>query len=366
MSTVTAQPPPSVGVESKLKTTNWGQTFPVSIQTREASLKLVKKLLAVGVSTVLYLRSNIPEGAFNNCDVDGLNVRILNAASDSRPAKKITTWVRSAVEAIEKGYLSRLTLGMYKESQRPEDAEETYNFEFEYVGSDQKTPRMAFGSKAELLEEENAIFSDTRRMLRRIILLTQDLPPLPLGMYLTIVLTYNDVAPVDYNPPGYKTDNLNFKVEEEAQPSILGTVTSRFHKLKTVVHSRGWVEGELQSSSQKSVGVSQKQPLDTPKSSQESVPHTPTSQVDTQCETRLTSSGSDPGTKSIISNTQPSQDLRHHVQANGDQEVVTGQSPWEPELMGSDEPQTPVRPSKRPRLARFVTSEVKDELPQDM
>lgn len=179
---------------------------------------------------------------------------------------------------------------MYKESQRPEDAEETYNFEFEYVGSDKKTPRLVFGSKAELLEEENAIFSDTRRMLRRIILLTQDLPPLPLGMYLTIVLTYNDVAPVDYNPPGYKTDNLNFKVEEEAQPSILGTVTSRFHKLKTVVHSRGWVEGELQSSSQKSVGVSQKQPLDTPKSSQESVPHTPTSQVDTQCETRLTSS----------------------------------------------------------------------------
>eukprot|EP00094_Tigriopus_californicus_P003468 TCALIF_03337-PA protein Name:"Similar to HORMAD1 HORMA domain-containing protein 1 (Homo sapiens)" AED:0.27 eAED:0.27 QI:0/0/0/0.5/1/1/2/0/290 len=282
-------PPSSRVVQSKLETTNWGQTFPVDLQTREASLKLVKKLLAVGVSTVLYLRSNIPESAYNNCQVDDLNLRILNAASESRPARKITSWIRNAVEAIEKGFLAKLTLGMYRDSNRPEEAYETYVFEFEYVGSD-KAPRMAFNSKAGMLEEGNVIFSDTRHMFRQIILLTQNLPPLPLGMYMTILLTYNDHAPLDYNPPGYKTGDLEFEVEKINQPSIMGTVTTRHHRFKTLVHSGGLVEQSSPISSQKTVVTEQKKRSVTPKSTKESLPPSPSSQTEFQDAAQLTSS----------------------------------------------------------------------------
>ena len=40
---------------------SWAAIFPPTVQTYNQSLKFVKKLLAIGVSSLAYLRFNIPD-----------------------------------------------------------------------------------------------------------------------------------------------------------------------------------------------------------------------------------------------------------------------------------------------------------------
>ena len=51
--------------------------FPGKIKTQQASLLYVKKLLAVGVSTISYLRSMFPEEAYARKSLNGLRLQIL-------------------------------------------------------------------------------------------------------------------------------------------------------------------------------------------------------------------------------------------------------------------------------------------------
>ena len=56
---------------------NWVKIFPAKIQTQKDSLLYVKKLLAVGVSTISYLRSMFPEEAYERKSLNGLRLQIL-------------------------------------------------------------------------------------------------------------------------------------------------------------------------------------------------------------------------------------------------------------------------------------------------
>ena len=56
---------------------NWTQMFPTKIQSTQASLVYVKKLLSVGVSTISYLRSMFPEDAYAKKSLDGLKLQII-------------------------------------------------------------------------------------------------------------------------------------------------------------------------------------------------------------------------------------------------------------------------------------------------
>ena len=56
---------------------SWTQMFPTKIQSTQASLVYVKKLLSVGVSTISYLRSMFPEDAYAKKSLDGLKLQII-------------------------------------------------------------------------------------------------------------------------------------------------------------------------------------------------------------------------------------------------------------------------------------------------
>ena len=45
---------------SKLMSGNWTDVFPATVETQEQSLIFVKKLLAIGVSNIMYMRSAFP------------------------------------------------------------------------------------------------------------------------------------------------------------------------------------------------------------------------------------------------------------------------------------------------------------------
>ena len=62
-------------VETKVDT--WGKIFPTKVETQQASLTYVKKLLTVGVSSITYLRSMFPEEAYTQKNLNGLKLKIL-------------------------------------------------------------------------------------------------------------------------------------------------------------------------------------------------------------------------------------------------------------------------------------------------
>ena len=62
-------------IETKVDT--WKKIFPTKVETQQASLTYVKKLLTVGVSSITYLRSMFPEEAYTQKNLNGLKLKIL-------------------------------------------------------------------------------------------------------------------------------------------------------------------------------------------------------------------------------------------------------------------------------------------------
>ena len=56
---------------------NWVQMFPAKVESQQASLVYVKKMLSVGLSTISYLRSMFPEEAYARKNLNGLKLMIL-------------------------------------------------------------------------------------------------------------------------------------------------------------------------------------------------------------------------------------------------------------------------------------------------
>ena len=72
------------------------------------------------------------ESAFDDRNLDGLKLKILNRASNCPEGRTICDWVTAATDAIEKTYLRDLVLAVYINQDKPEDAIETYTFHFDY------------------------------------------------------------------------------------------------------------------------------------------------------------------------------------------------------------------------------------------
>ena len=76
VSTASAPPTSSNAVTSKI----WAHTFPEQVETAAESLKFMQKLLAVGVSSVAFLRNTFPKEAFKEGKSLGkVPIRLLRA-----------------------------------------------------------------------------------------------------------------------------------------------------------------------------------------------------------------------------------------------------------------------------------------------
>ena len=73
------------------------------IQTK--SCTFVKKLMAVAISNITYLRSVFPEKVYANRVLDGLPLKILREDTDCEAATSLVGWLRGAFDALDKRYL---------------------------------------------------------------------------------------------------------------------------------------------------------------------------------------------------------------------------------------------------------------------
>uniref|UniRef100_A0ABK0LVV7 HORMA domain-containing protein 1 n=1 Tax=Rattus norvegicus TaxID=10116 RepID=A0ABK0LVV7_RAT len=195
--------------------------FPNKISTEQQSLMFVKRLLAVSVSCITYLRGIFPERAYGTRYLDDLCVKILKEDKNCPGSSQLVKWMLGCYDALQKKYT----------------ISECYQFKFKYT---KNGPIMDFISKNQN-NKSSTTSADTKKasilLIRKIYVLMQNLGPLPNDVCLTMKLFYYDeVTPPDYQPPGFKDGDCE-GVIFDGDPTYLnvGEVPTPFHTFRLKV-----------------------------------------------------------------------------------------------------------------------------------
>ncbi|XP_018014357.1 uncharacterized protein LOC108671340 [Hyalella azteca] len=222
------------------KQDTWCALFPKDVKTEQKSLQFVKKLLAVGISTLTYLRNLFPETAYRDQNCEGLDLKILITDTDPDVAPLID-WISGAFDAVDKKYLRQLTLAISCNKNPDDPVLEEYSFFFTY-GDDGSASLNAISSsniKTTCDGRSGKKFSKhevrmcTKKLLRSIIILTQTMPLLPKKVYMTMrILYYDEVTPADYEPQGFRSTTISsYSFPFEPAVFTMGKVSTGHHSL---------------------------------------------------------------------------------------------------------------------------------------
>ncbi|EDL38821.1 HORMA domain-containing protein 1 isoform a [Mus musculus] len=211
--------------------------FPNKISTEHQSLMFVKRLLAVSVSCITYLRGIFPERAYGTRYLDDLCVKILKEDKNCPGSSQLVKWMLGCYDALQKKYLRMIILAVYTNPGDPQTISECYQFKFKYT---KNGPIMDFISKNQN-NKSSTTSADTKKasilLIRKIYVLMQNLGPLPNDVCLTMKLFYYDeVTPPDYQPPGFKDGDCE-GVIFDGDPTYLnvGEVPTPFHTFRLKV-----------------------------------------------------------------------------------------------------------------------------------
>ncbi|XP_040504208.1 HORMA domain-containing protein 2 isoform X3 [Gallus gallus] len=234
----------------KKKSSKESLLFPTKIATKQQSVVLVKRLLAISVSCITYLRGLFPESSYGTRYLDDLCLKILREDKSCLGSFQIVKWIQGCFDALEKQYLHVAVLAMYTNPEEPETVTELYQFKFKYK---KEVPEMDIISNR--TNSVNGVYSEDMKqasslLIRKLYLLMQNLGPLPNDITLTMkLLYYNDVTPDDYQPPGFKKDDNPGDLLFDGDPVNLkvGSVSTGFHTLKVKVTTENKRMGRVES-----------------------------------------------------------------------------------------------------------------------
>ncbi|XP_018415395.1 PREDICTED: HORMA domain-containing protein 1 [Nanorana parkeri] len=210
-------------------------TLPNRIATEQQSLVLMKRLLAVSVSCITYLRGLFPEYAYGTRYLEDICVKILREDKNCPGSTQLVKWMLGCYDALEKKYLRMVVLAIYTNIDDPQTITECYQFKFKY------TPGGAIMDFSSGIGNSVSACSDVKKasvlLIRKLYILMQDLGPLPNDVCLTMkLLYYDEVTPVGYQPPGFKEGSCeNMMFEGEPMYLNVGVVATPFHSLKVRV-----------------------------------------------------------------------------------------------------------------------------------
>ncbi|KAM7401091.1 hypothetical protein PAMA_005332 [Pampus argenteus] len=232
---------------NKEATTEWTGLFMSDLKTKQESLVFIKRMMAVAVSSITYLRGIFPEDAYRSRYLEDLCIKVLREDCNSPGASKIVKWMMGCFDALQKQYLQIVFIGVYTNPKEPNCIIESYQFKFKYT---KKGPEMDVLRNDDV--NTRVTLEDTKRasmvLIRKLFLLMQNLDVLPNNVYLTMKLYYyDDVTPADYEPPGFKEgecDSLWF--EGMAVHFKVGEVQTAFHTLRVRVSAEQGCVQKLQ------------------------------------------------------------------------------------------------------------------------
>ncbi|KAL2913621.1 hypothetical protein HK105_206923 [Polyrhizophydium stewartii] len=209
------------------------QTQHLQQPTAQQSLTVVRNVLAATVGSITYLRNLFPEDNFKDTKLNGLQLKTL-LPNKTPQADKLIAWIdRGCYDALEKQYLRSMVFGIYLDESNPDELCEVYTFSFSYPDKNRWCISLSKDGKEEFsFKTREDITRATCEMLRRLLVLTQTLEPLPARSYLTMkLLYYDEVTPPSYQPPLFRAGQdtpLRIAGDNSIQVD-LGRIASPFH-----------------------------------------------------------------------------------------------------------------------------------------
>ncbi|XP_038138381.1 HORMA domain-containing protein 1 isoform X2 [Cyprinodon tularosa] len=210
------------------------QLLPNEVVSEQQSVAAVKKLLAIAVSSITYLRGIFPGRAYGTKYLDDQKVMILKEDHNCPGTSHILKWMAGCFDAIEKKYLRVVIMSLFTDPSNPQRVTECYKFRIQYAPE---------GTNVDFESKTNEKFSmmsvgTTKKasilLVRKLYTLMQNLGPLPENVCLNMKLAYyDDVTPQDYQPPGFQeAEETTLVFEQEPVTLTFGKVETPYHCLK--------------------------------------------------------------------------------------------------------------------------------------
>lgn len=240
------------------KTADTAAKTKTSLST-EQSQKLIQTMLTMSFGCLAFLRGLFPDENFVDqrfvpekveknyrkqgaSQSNSIKIKTL-VRGKSNEADLLLNWLEKGVfQSIKLKYLKALSLGIFLNEDDPTDLLENYTFMFEYDGSDNF--HMKVGCDRDV---ESISLLDSRKMaqqlMRRFIIITQSLEPLPQKKFLTLRLMFNDRAPPDYQPQLFRDATYDrpavIKIPHSTDPDTfsVGSLDTKHHKISLKVLS---------------------------------------------------------------------------------------------------------------------------------
>ncbi|TPX49902.1 hypothetical protein CcCBS67573_g10128 [Chytriomyces confervae] len=216
-------------------------TTATTTATRLESLQLTQNLLRSSIATIAYLRGLFPEQDFDQSHFNGMSLKRMKKGVSNRMDSLCDALEAGCFDALQKGYLRLIVFSIYRPSSdasnlRENHLIESYEFEFQYPSETEVVMSVAGGTRQSLSKSvsKKESVKAMADMLRRIIILTQTMKPLPDDAeFSTRVYYYDDVTPINYEPPNFrqgKPQDHEMQLED-AQMFELGSVKTNHHAL---------------------------------------------------------------------------------------------------------------------------------------
>ncbi|ONH71341.1 Meiosis-specific protein HOP1 [Pichia kudriavzevii] len=229
--------------------------------TKQQSERTVIDILTISISCIFFLRGFFHDSFFTD-DKFYINKDLANKKfkKDYIRVKKIKrnvsddvdmilNWINISIQdALHKKYLKAINVSILLDDKVPAKVFESYVFDVKY--SDIQPESISFNDDI-LISPVELTKLQIFNLLKKIILLTQALPPLPSKKFLSMRLLFNDKCPNDYYPE-YFTDCTNCKPDSIRIPvpvyndivadcggvnSVHHNVTAKLASLSTLTNS---------------------------------------------------------------------------------------------------------------------------------
>ncbi|XP_035527546.1 HORMA domain-containing protein 1 [Morone saxatilis] len=218
----------------QVRTSQDNQLLPNQVLSEQQSLVVIKKLLAIAVSGITYLRGLFPEKAYGSKFVEDQKVMILREERSCPGASQIVQWMQGCFDAIQKKYLRTVIMSIYTDPENPQKVTEYYQFRIQYTAKGAEMDIESVNNNNKVSMSCGNTKKASILLVRKLYTLMQNLGPLPDNVCLNMKLAYyENVTPQDYQPPGFKeADGDTVEFEKEPVKLTMGEVVTPFHTLK--------------------------------------------------------------------------------------------------------------------------------------
>ncbi|KAL8106463.1 meiosis-specific protein ASY1 [Apium graveolens] len=180
------------------------------------SLLLTRNLLRIAIFNISYIRGLFPENYFNDKSVPALEMKIKKLMPMDAESRRMIDWMEKGVyDALQKKYLKTLLFCVCETVEGP--MIEEYAFSFSYSNSESQEVSMnvnrignkrqggTFKCNSSTEITPNQMRSSACKMVRTLIQLMRTLDKMPEERTILMkLLYYDDVTPVDYEPPFFR------------------------------------------------------------------------------------------------------------------------------------------------------------------